>query len=93
MKCFKQKFESFNLKKINIKKINIIILSHVLEHVHNPYEVLKKIVDHTSEDVKIFIEIPRTELMIKNLRFDQIFFQHRSYFTDTSINTIFQNLN
>ena len=60
---------------------------------HNPYEVLKKIVDHTSEGVKIFIEIPRTELMIKNLRFDQIFFQHRSYFTDTSINTIFQNLN
>ena len=93
LRCFKQKFEDFNLEQINIKTINAVILSHVIEHVNNPYKFIKKIVDSTSDDVKIFIEIPRTELMIKNLRFDQIFFQHISYFTDSSIKTIFQNLN
>ena len=33
------------------------------------------------EKTKIFIEIPEASLMIKNLRYDQIFHQHYHYFT------------
>jgi len=93
LRIYQTKLENFNLKKITSKiNIDAVLLSHVIEHTQNPKLFLKNIVDNISKNTKIFIEIPCTELMIKNLRFDQIFFNHISYFTSESIRQLFKNL-
>ena len=93
LRIHQSKLEKFELKKIT-KKINIdaVILSHVIEHVPRPYFFLNKIIKETGYKTKFFIEVPLTNLMIKNLRFDQIIFQHISYFTLESLINLFNKL-
>ena len=74
------------LKKINLyekinKPINIFISTHNLEHIADPYKVLKKIIDFTEDDTIFFIEVPDADFDDKNYRFDQIFHQHYHYFS------------
>jgi hypothetical protein len=93
IKVYQKSLEDFNLKKITNKtNVDAILLSHVLEHAQNPSSFLKNIVDNIEKNTSIFIEVPCSELMIKNLRFDQIFFNHKSYFTLKSIKALFKNL-
>lgn len=92
LKIFQSEFEKFNFKNIK-EKIDYVILSHVIEHLENPYKTLRKILKNTNENIKLFIEVPLTDLMIKNLRYDQIFFQHISYFSYNSLKALAHKLN
>lgn len=53
-KCFSGFVESF----VHDKKYDIIWISHVLEHLINPVEFLKKIKDNLNKDGIVFIEVP-----------------------------------
>ena len=79
------------LKKVK-KKIDIIVSTHNLEHLEDPYNVLKKLINNFGEDVTFFIEVPDADLMIKNLRFDQIFHQHYHYFNMNSLENLTRRL-
>ena len=83
--------ENVNLKKVN-KKIDVIVSTHNLEHINDPFDVLKKFIDNFGEDVTFFIEVPDADLMIKNLRFDQIFHQHYHYFNMNSLQNLTRRL-
>ena len=83
--------EKINFKKIK-KKINVIASTHNLEHIDNPYRILKKFVDKYDENTIFFIEVPDANLMIKNLRFDQIFHQHYHYFNIYSLKNLINML-
>ena len=83
--------ENVNLKKVN-KKIDVIVSTHNLEHIDDPFGVLKKFIDNFGEDVTFFIEVPDSDLMIKNLRFDQIFHQHYHYFNMNSLQNLTRRL-
>ena len=83
--------ENIDLKKIK-KKIDIIISTHNLEHLEDPYNVLKKFINNFGEDATFFIEVPDADLMIKNLRFDQIFHQHYHYFNMNSLKNLTRRL-
>lgn len=83
--------ENIDLKKIK-KKIDIIVSTHNLEHLEDPYNVLKKLINNFGEDVTFFVEVPDADLMIKNLRFDQIFHQHYHYFNMSSLENLTRRL-
>ncbi len=79
--------EKVNLKRIN-KKIDVVISTHNLEHIENPIEVLKKFLKNFDDNTTFFIEVPDSSLMIKNMRFDQIFHQHYHYFNINSLSNL-----
>lgn len=83
--------EEINLKKIK-SKIDVVVSTHNLEHIKNPFKVLKKFVDHYDNNTIFFIEVPDADLMIKNYRFDQVFHQHYHYFNYNSLKNLTNRL-
>ena len=80
--------ENIDFKKdINFSP-DIIFSTHNLEHIENPRKSLLNFTKNLDEKSKIFIEIPEASLMIKNLRYDQIFHQHYHYFTLSSLKNL-----
>ena len=75
-----------------INKIDIFISAHNLEHIENPLETLKMILKTADNKTTFFIEVPDADIMIKNLRFDQIFHQHYHYFNLNSLNNLIISL-
>jgi cyclopropane-fatty-acyl-phospholipid synthase len=67
---------------------DIVISTHNLEHIEDPKKILSQLVENLKDDAIIFIEVPDASLMIKNLRFDQIFHQHYHYFNLNSLRNL-----
>jgi hypothetical protein len=65
--------------------IDIVISLDTLEHVSNPKQFLKKIVEKTSNNTIFFFQFPFLETLLDGCRFDQIFHQHLNYFSFKSI--------
>ena len=61
-------------------KPDLIISTHNLEHINKPVEQLHRLMDAATEDALFVIEVPDIDLMIDNLRFDQVFHYHIHYF-------------
>lgn len=76
--------EEINLKRIK-SNIDVVVSTHNLEHIKDPYKVLKKLVNYFDDNTIFFVEVPDADLMIKNFRFDQIFHQHYHYFNLNSL--------
>jgi len=64
-------------------KADFIILRHVLEHINQPFNFLKEILENidNSHKPKIIIEVPDFEWIIKNKAFWDIYYEHCNYFT------------
>ncbi len=83
--------EKVNLNKIT-GKINAVVSTHNLEHIDDPYKVLKRFLNKLDKDTIFFIEVPDADLMVKNCRFDQIFHQHYHYFNLNSLENLANRL-
>ncbi len=83
--------ENINFNKID-NKIDVVVSTHNLEHIKDPFVVLKKLVEKFSSDTVFFVEVPDADLMIKNMRFDQIFHQHYHYFNINSLKNLVKKL-
>ena len=83
--------EKINLQSIN-RNLDAVISTHNLEHIQNPFNTLKRFVDNLKDKTIFFIEVPDADLMIKNLRFDQIFHQHYHYLNLHSLNNLTNRL-
>ncbi len=93
IRVFGSYIENFSFKK-NIKKpLDALISTHNLEHIGDPIKVLREAVKYIKPDGHIFIEVPDADLMIKNLRFDQVFHQHYHYFNINSLSNIAEKIN
>jgi len=71
------------------KNIELVIMRHVLEHISNPYSILKKIQSICSESSHIYIEVPNFDWVLENQEFNEISFEHVNYFTLNSLSEIF----
>lgn len=91
LKVIGEYVEKINLNKVK-EKIDVIVSTHNLEHIDDPVSVLKKFVDRFDDKTTFFIEVPDSDLMIKNLRFDQIFHQHYHYFNLNSLSNLVNKL-
>lgn len=84
--------EKIDFKKHIRNNIDIFISTHNLEHIENPSDMLKAILKIADKKTVFFIEVPDADIMIKNLRFDQIFHQHYHYFNFNSLNNLITSL-
>lgn len=77
-------------KKINKKfgKFELIIANHVLNHADNDLDFLKGCKNLLSENGIFVFEVPYWSFQVKNLIFDQIYHEHRNYYTATYIRNL-----
>jgi len=81
---FHQNVEEFQ----GSKKFDLISLRHVLEHLRNPINVLKKLSGNLSPNGKVFIEVPNLR-KAKPLDVNSFFrFLHLYHFTPNSLSNI-----
>jgi len=74
------------LENINIDDdIDLVICKDTLEHVSEPKEFIKKIIDRAHKDTLFFFQFPFLETILSGCRFDHIFHQHLNYFSLRSI--------
>ena len=77
-------------KDNNNKKFQLIILSHVLEHNHNPEQIINEVINYSDENTIIYIEVPdQRYVFLKGLigkRFGMNF--HVSFFSRTSLGNL-----
>jgi len=67
------------------EKFDMIICKDTLEHVDNPKEFVRKVIELGNDNTLYFFQFPLLETLLYNCRFDQIFHQHLSYFSLQSI--------
>jgi 2-polyprenyl-3-methyl-5-hydroxy-6-metoxy-1,4-benzoquinol methylase len=84
-------FENFN----TTQKFDLIIICHVLEHVQNPIEILKKVNSLLNEGGLVYIEVPSIE-SVKNGDYggdikNYFHIAHVSHFTEKSIVNLLNN--
>lgn len=62
-------------------KPDLIVSTHNLEHIIDPVAMLGKLLDLVADDGLLVMEIPDSESLVKNRRFDQVSHQHIHYLT------------
>ena len=72
---------------------DVIICKDTLEHVANPKEFTKRLIDQAHEDTFFYMQFPCLESTIEDLRFDQVFHQHLNYFTVQTVIHMLNDLN
>ncbi len=70
--------------------LDVVVCKDTLEHVVNPKEFVKKVVNKGTEQTIFFFQFPILETLLSGCRFDQVFHQHLNYF---SLKSIFYMLN
>ena len=72
---------------------DFICCRHTLEHIQPTYEFVKTIRDSIGDrfDVPVFFEIPDTVRVLKDLAFEDIYYEHCSYFTPGSLARLFRS--
>lgn len=71
---------------------DLIIARHVIEHVKNPKDFLKNIVDRLNKNGRIYLEIPSLEATLDSLRIMDFFHDHIHYFSKISLSRIANEL-
>lgn len=72
----------------DIEKVDVIIHSHLLEHIHNPFEFLNKCWDLLADDGLMFISVPNMEYLIDNFYAPNniLHFEHTYFLSSTILN-------
>jgi len=88
IKIFTGFFENFE-PKIN-SRYSLIVMTHVLEHIYKPKEVLLKCRNFLKEDGYLFVEVPvlENEELLPNGYFT---FEHLQYFSEKILKNILHN--
>ncbi len=73
-------FEDIDLSTLPVKP-DLIVCRHTLEHIIDPYRVVKSLIDIAADDALFVFEVPGFDGLIQRFRFDQVFHQHSQYFT------------
>jgi len=74
------------LENVNLKgAIDIVLCKDTLEHVSEPKQFVKKIVESADQETTFVFQFPMLETLLSGCRFDQVFHQHLNYFSLQSI--------
>ncbi|MBL4747386.1 MAG: methyltransferase domain-containing protein [Magnetovibrio sp.] len=66
------------------RKPDLVVCRHTLEHIANPLDVVKRMLEGATDDALFIFEVPGIEALINRNRFDQVFHQHLQYFSQDS---------
>tara|TARA_B100000405_G_scaffold231459_1_gene165694 strand:+ start:1254 stop:2459 length:1206 start_codon:yes stop_codon:yes gene_type:complete len=67
------------------KRPDVYITNFVFEHLKEPCEVVRSILDQAKPDATVIIGVPGAEFLLLNSRFDQLSHQHYQQFTIESL--------
>jgi len=74
------------LENVNLKgDIDIVLCKDTLEHVSEPGQFVRKIVESADNETTFVFQFPMLETLLSGCRFDQVFHQHLNYFSLQSI--------
>lgn len=62
-------------------KPDLVVSSFVFEHIREPRRVLENLFEVCADDALFVIQVPGTDMLLDNCRFDQISHQHYQQFT------------
>jgi len=80
--------ESIDLDNLLDNPVDLVITSHTFEHLTNPRSALESLKPYLAKKFDFIIEIPSSLRMVDQLRLDQIFHQHVSYYSPDSISAL-----
>ncbi len=83
--------EEADLTNLLPSKPDLILCRHTLEHIYDPLQILRKLIECSTDDALFIFEFPSFESMIERLRFDQIFHEHLQYFSKSSFEEMLMN--
>lgn len=89
IRCVKDFCENINLNEL-IEEKNVFLCSHTLEHVYEPLAFFTQLKDQTRSDDIFFFQFPSQDLLIRDLRFDQVHHQHVHYFSWKSFSLLLE---
>ncbi|MBF0540428.1 MAG: class I SAM-dependent methyltransferase [Nitrospirae bacterium] len=82
----KKSIEAFSqLSELPKRQYDLIILSHIIEHLNNPIDMINLLKRFLKKDGYIYIEVPNSDYLYK-----EIFESHIIFFNITSINELFK---
>ncbi|WP_447968290.1 class I SAM-dependent methyltransferase [Nitrospira sp. M1] len=73
--------EDIDLEVLSEMAPDLVVCRHVLEHVSDPGEALRRVIHATGSDAIFFVEVPCLDALVMKYRFDQVFHQHLQYFS------------
>ncbi len=83
----------FSVEKIPVdtKDIGLIVIRHVVEHLPDPLATIAQLATIARPGLKLYIEVPNAEDIIKNNRFYDFFYEHITYFNPSLLKKIMKN--
>lgn len=80
-------------EKYSYYQCDFIVCKMTLEHIPNPYDFLSMIRRSigSKSDTTIFFQVPDVTRILKDTGFEDIYYEHCSYFSPGSIASLFQN--
>jgi hypothetical protein len=82
--------ETIDLNNLLSNPIDLLISSHTFEHLENPILALLSLKPFLAKKFDVILEIPSSIRMVEQLRLDQVFHQHSSYYTPESLSNLFK---
>jgi len=76
-----ERVESIDFKRVLGGAPDLILSQHTMEHLENPKQVLKGLMEIADENSMFAMEFPCFDPLLVNYRFDQVFHQHLQYFS------------
>lgn len=73
--------ENFDIERDLGGRPDLVISAHTVEHIEDPAEQIRQLVNCASDDALFLIEVPSLDTLVDIGRFDQIFHQHLNYFS------------
>ena len=71
---------------------DLIVSTHTFEHINEPKEVMKQLVEMAAPGALIAIEVPSLDTLLELNRFDQVFHQHIHYYSLASFKYLINSL-
>jgi NDP-4-keto-2,6-dideoxyhexose 3-C-methyltransferase len=73
--------EDVDLEAALSGKPDLLISSMTFEHLKDPHETLRCLMESAADDALIVMQVPGTEMLLGNMRFDQLSHQHYQQFS------------
>lgn len=83
----------FYSEQIDLQQSDFVCCKMTLEHIHTPAEFMKKIKNSVKNrrDIVIYFQIPNTTRIIESCAFEDIYYEHCSYFSPGSLAKLFRH--
>ncbi|MBI9082533.1 MAG: methyltransferase domain-containing protein [Desulfobacterales bacterium] len=83
--------DSFSSKYVREGGVDLVCCRHVLEHLHRPAGLIRRIHGAVDAHAVVFFEVPNTTHTLVRGAIWDVIYEHYSYFTPTSLVRLFQS--